>query len=228
MLSCFTSSCIFVRSLRARRVRWRRHPIFWSLGPRVWPRPGAGMITWWIFCVFRFHRPAPWLTSSTTFIAAVPFTGMCSLSSIIRGHTSRVWPATAFIRPRTTRGTRAFPRSRCVIVRGRPSWRVTGPGVRVLVIIAPFRSLVVSGVVIVVIARCLVCMVFIVGRSAVVRVADTGPGVSGGHGSLLWREGGSGRGRGRRRLVRGVLRLSSWWPAVPRAARGAIRGHTFA
>lgn len=224
MLSGFTSSCIFVRSFRARRVR---HPFFRSLGPRVWPRPGAGMITWWIFCVFRFHRPAPRLTSSTTLIAAVPFTGMCSLSFIVRGHTSRVWFATMFIAPRATRGTGAIPRPRCVVVGGRPSWRVTGPGLRVFVIIAPVRSLVVRRVVIVIVAGRLVRLVVIVGRSTVVRVADAGPGVRGGHGSRLRREGG-GRGRGRRRLVRGVLRLSAWRPAVPRAARRAIRGHTFA
>lgn len=227
MLSCFTFTCIFVRSLGARRVRWGRHSLFRSLGPRVWTRPWAGMITWWIFRAFRFHRHAPWLTSSTTLVAAVPFTWVCSLPFDIRRQTSRIWPTSAFVGPRTTWGNGAFARPRWVAERGRSSWRVARSGVRVFIIIVPVRSLIVSGVITVAVTGRLVRLVVIVGRGAVVRVADASPRVSGGHGSRLRREG-AGRGRGRWRLMRRILRLSARRPAVPRAARGAIWGHTFA
>lgn len=221
MLSCFTFTCIFIRSLRARRVRWFRHSLLSSFGPRVWPRPGAGLFTWWIFRVFRFNRPAPWLTSSTTLVAAVPFAGMCSSSSIIRRHTSRIWPASAIVRPRSTRGIGAFAMPRRVVGKGRSSRRTARSGVRVIALV---WSLIVGGVVTVVVAGRLVRLVVVVGRRAVVRVADASPGVSGGHGAL--RREGDGCGRGR--LVRRVLRLGARRPAVPRAARRAIRGHTFA
>lgn len=60
----------------------------------------------------------------------------------------------------------------------------------------------------------------VVGRSTILAVADPCPGVGGGHGT------GRGGGRGVARRAR-VVRLSTRRPAVPRAARAAIRGHTY-
>lgn len=95
-----------------------------------------------------------------------------------------------------------------------------GPRFRVLPIVGSVGALIVARVIGVGVTRRV--RLVVVGRRAVLAVADAGPRVRGGHGSRR----GGGRVTGRARVVR----LSARRPAVPRAARtsrAAIRGHTY-
>lgn len=78
-------------------------------------------------------------------------------------------------------------------------------------------------VITIVIAWGVVRLIVIVGRRAILTVADARPGVGGGHGAGRGRRGGCRRERQRRRHVgfrrpRRILALGAGRPAVPRTA----------
>ena len=158
----------------------------------------------------------------TTFlVAAVSFFRIGTFSSIIGWHTSGI----GTIRPSTFISVRANRRIRplafyCWILI--TSWLLLGIGPRFgeLPVVGSVGTLVVVRVVSVGVAGRE--RLVVVGRRAVLAVADAGPGVRGGHGSR--------RGGGCVAGCAGVVRLGSRRPAVPRATRAssaAIRGHTY-